>query len=89
MEAGWSARLLTSPFGVVPPQGNWTAAEGNQVVFRDKSRFNLSSDDNRVRVWRSRSEHLDPEFDLQRHDARTANAMVWGAAAYNTLSPLV
>ncbi|GFT03290.1 transposable element Tcb2 transposase [Trichonephila clavipes] len=33
-------------------RGNWTAAEWNQVVFNDKSRFNLSSDDNRVRAWR-------------------------------------
>ncbi|GFV54223.1 transposable element Tcb2 transposase [Trichonephila clavipes] len=33
-------------------QGNWTAAEWNQVVFSDECRFNLSSDDNRVRVWR-------------------------------------
>ncbi|GFS73177.1 transposable element Tcb2 transposase [Trichonephila clavipes] len=31
-------------------RGNWTAAEGNQVVFSDESRSNLSSDDNRVRV---------------------------------------
>ncbi|GFY04003.1 uncharacterized protein TNCV_1197821 [Trichonephila clavipes] len=34
-------------------QGNWTAAGWNQVVFSDESRFNLSSDDNRARVWRS------------------------------------
>ncbi|GFX33935.1 transposable element Tcb1 transposase [Trichonephila clavipes] len=32
--------------------GNWTAAESNQVVFSDESRFNFSSDNNRVRVWR-------------------------------------
>ncbi|GFW18414.1 transposable element Tcb2 transposase [Trichonephila clavipes] len=31
-------------------RGNWTAAEWNQVVFGDESKFNLSSDDNRVRV---------------------------------------
>ncbi|GFY14745.1 transposable element Tcb2 transposase [Trichonephila clavipes] len=31
-------------------RGNWNAAEGNQVIFNDESRFNLSSDDNRVRV---------------------------------------
>ncbi|GFY19321.1 transposable element Tcb2 transposase [Trichonephila clavipes] len=30
-------------------RGNWTAAEWNQVDFSDKSRFNLSNDDNRVR----------------------------------------
>ncbi|PRD26293.1 UNVERIFIED_CONTAM: tc1a [Trichonephila clavipes] len=35
-------------------RGSWTvcAAEWNQIVFSDKSRFNLSRDDNRVRVWR-------------------------------------
>ncbi|GFW56372.1 transposable element Tcb2 transposase [Trichonephila clavipes] len=38
---------------------------GNHVVFSDESRFNLSSDDNRVRVWRPRGEHLNPAFTLQ------------------------
>ncbi|GFV39039.1 transposable element Tcb2 transposase [Trichonephila clavipes] len=46
-------------------RGNWTAAECNQVVFSDESRFNLSSDDNRVRVWRPGGEHLNPAFALQ------------------------
>ncbi|GFW33803.1 uncharacterized protein TNCV_3588891 [Trichonephila clavipes] len=31
-------------------RGNWTSAEWNQVVFSDKSRFNLSSDENRDHV---------------------------------------
>ncbi|GFW86639.1 transposable element Tcb2 transposase [Trichonephila clavipes] len=57
-------------------RGNWTAAEWNQVVFVDKSRFNLSSDDNRVRVWRSRGERLNPGFDLQRHTAPTVGVKV-------------
>ncbi|GFU18360.1 transposable element Tcb2 transposase [Trichonephila clavipes] len=39
-------------------RGNWTAAEWNQVVISDETRFNLSSDDNRVRVWRPRGERL-------------------------------
>ncbi|GFV62854.1 transposable element Tcb2 transposase [Trichonephila clavipes] len=43
-------------------RGNWTAAEWNQVVFSDESRFNLSSDKNRVRVWRSRDERLNSVF---------------------------
>ncbi|GFW53182.1 mariner Mos1 transposase [Trichonephila clavipes] len=34
------------------------------VVFSDESRFNLSSDDNRVRVWRPGGERLNPAFDL-------------------------
>ncbi|GFT11469.1 transposable element Tcb1 transposase [Trichonephila clavipes] len=43
---------------------NWTAAEWNQVVFSDESRFNLCSDDNRVRVWRPRGERLNHAFAL-------------------------
>ncbi|GFT71804.1 transposable element Tcb2 transposase [Trichonephila clavipes] len=33
-------------------RGNWTAAERNQVILSDESRFNLSSDNNRILVWR-------------------------------------
>ncbi|GFY23667.1 transposable element Tcb2 transposase [Trichonephila clavipes] len=70
-------------------RGNWTAAEWNKVVFSDESRFNLSSDDTRVRVWRPSAQRLNPAFALQRHTALTAGVMVWGAIAYNTRSPLV
>ncbi|GFX84720.1 transposable element Tcb2 transposase [Trichonephila clavipes] len=45
--------------------GNRTAAEWNQLVFSDKSRFILGSDDNHVRVWRPHGERLNPSFDLQ------------------------
>ncbi|GFX28165.1 transposable element Tcb2 transposase [Trichonephila clavipes] len=55
---------------------NWTAAEWNQIVFRDESRFNLSSDDNRVRVWRPRGECLNPAFASQRHTAPTAGVKI-------------
>ncbi|GFX86649.1 transposable element Tcb2 transposase [Trichonephila clavipes] len=54
-----------------------------------ESRFNLSSDDNRVRVWRPRGERLNPAFALQRHIAPTDGVIVWGVIAYNTRSPLV
>ncbi|GFX09581.1 transposable element Tcb2 transposase [Trichonephila clavipes] len=64
-------------------------AERNQVVLSYESRFNLSSDDNRVRVWRPRGERLNPAFALQRHATPTAGVMVWGVIAYNTRSPLV
>ncbi|GFY06548.1 transposable element Tcb2 transposase [Trichonephila clavipes] len=70
-------------------RGNWTAVEWNHVIFSDESRFNLRSDDNRVRVWRSRGDHLNPAFALRRHTASPARVMVWGAIAYNTWSPLV
>ncbi|GFX80682.1 transposable element Tcb2 transposase [Trichonephila clavipes] len=74
-------------FGVVPRRGNWTAAEWKQVISSDESRFNLNSDDNRVRVWRPRGERLTPVFALLRHTALTAGVMVWGAIAVNTWSP--
>ncbi|GFW29923.1 uncharacterized protein TNCV_4999631 [Trichonephila clavipes] len=54
-----------------------------------ESRLHFSSDDNRVRVWRSRGERLNPAFALQRHTTPTAGVMVWGAIAYHTRSPLV
>ncbi|GFS60673.1 transposable element Tcb2 transposase [Trichonephila clavipes] len=68
---------------------NRTAAKWKQVIFSDESRINLSSDDNRARVWRPRGERLNPTFALQRHTAPTAGVMVWGTIAYNTRSPLV
>ncbi|GFY25066.1 transposable element Tcb1 transposase [Trichonephila clavipes] len=49
--------------------------EGNQVVFSDESRFKLSSDDNRVRVWRPDGERLNPAFALQRHTAPTVGVI--------------
>ncbi|GFW17871.1 transposable element Tcb2 transposase [Trichonephila clavipes] len=67
-------------------RGNWTAEEWNQVVFSDESRFNLSNDDNCVRVWRPRGERLNPALALQRHTAPTADVILLGAIAYNTRS---
>ncbi|GFU58166.1 transposable element Tcb2 transposase [Trichonephila clavipes] len=46
-------------------RGNRTAAQWNQVVFNDESRFNISSDANRVHVWRPCSERLNLIFALQ------------------------
>ncbi|KFM56895.1 Transposable element Tcb2 transposase, partial [Stegodyphus mimosarum] len=66
-------------------RGNWTAAEWNQVAFRDKSRFNLDSDDNRVRVWRARGERLNPAFAVQTHIAPTAGVMVHNGDAFTNM----
>ncbi|GFW26956.1 transposable element Tcb1 transposase [Trichonephila clavipes] len=68
---------------------NWTAVEWNEVIFSDESRFNLSSNDHRFRVWRPHGECLNPAFALQQHTAPTVGGMVWVAIAYNTLLPLV
>ncbi|GFV25791.1 transposable element Tcb2 transposase [Trichonephila clavipes] len=64
-------------------------AEGHLVVFSDESGFNLSSDDNRIRVWRPRGECLNPALALQRNTAPTAGVMVWGVIVNDTRSPLI
>ncbi|GFT25848.1 transposable element Tcb1 transposase [Trichonephila clavipes] len=79
----------TPPFGLVPLRGNWTAAEWSKVILSDESRFNLSSDDSRVRVWRLRYERFNPTFALERRTTSTAGVMVWGVIPYNTRSPQV
>ncbi|GFS57138.1 transposable element Tcb2 transposase [Trichonephila clavipes] len=67
------AHPSTPPFRVVTrTRRNWTAVEWNQAIFSDESRFNLSSDDNRVFMWRSSGEHLNPALALRRHTSSTA-----------------
>ncbi|GFV57014.1 transposable element Tcb2 transposase [Trichonephila clavipes] len=61
-----------------------SAAIQAQIVYSDESRFNLSSDDNRVRVGRPLGERLNSAFALQRHTAPTAGVIVWSAITYNT-----
>ncbi|GFW43022.1 transposable element Tcb2 transposase [Trichonephila clavipes] len=92
MEAGWSARRLARQLGRSDLFGTSleeTGLQWNGTRSSLESRFNLSSDDNRVRVWRPRGERLNPAFALQRHTAPTAGVMVWGVIAYNARSPLV
>ncbi|GFV60500.1 transposable element Tc3 transposase [Trichonephila clavipes] len=71
------------------PSTKKTGAEWIHVVFSEKFRFNLSSDDNCVGVWRLRGKRINPTFALPQHTAPTAGVMVWGAFAYNTRSTLV
>ncbi|GFX91393.1 transposable element Tcb1 transposase [Trichonephila clavipes] len=78
MEAWWSSRRIARQLG-----------HFDCVKRSDESRFNLCSDDNRVRVWRPRGERLNPALALQRHTAPTAGVTVWDVIAYNTRSPLV
>ncbi|KAJ4445887.1 hypothetical protein ANN_12573 [Periplaneta americana] len=53
------------------------------------SKFSLSSDDSRVRVWRPRGARLNPTFAVARHTAPTAGVLVWGAITYDSRSTLV
>ncbi|UYV61983.1 hypothetical protein LAZ67_1007305 [Cordylochernes scorpioides] len=63
--------------------------EWHRVVFTDESRFCLSSDSRRVRVWRRRGERSNPAAIVERPTVRQRGIMVWGAIAYDSRSPLL
>ncbi|UYV61301.1 hypothetical protein LAZ67_1004273 [Cordylochernes scorpioides] len=63
--------------------------EWHRVVFYDESRFCLSSDSRRVRVWRRRGERSNPAAIVERPTVRQRRIMVWGAIAYDSRSPLL
>ncbi|UYV72477.1 hypothetical protein LAZ67_9003309, partial [Cordylochernes scorpioides] len=59
------------------------------IAVRDESRFCLSSDSRRVRVWRRRGERSNPAAIVERPTVRQRGIMVWGAIAYDSRSPLL
>ncbi|UYV84230.1 Transposase [Cordylochernes scorpioides] len=63
--------------------------EWHRVVFSDESRFCLSSDNRRVRVWRRRGERSNPAAIVERPSVRQRGIMVWGTIAYDSRSPLL
>ncbi|UYV61759.1 hypothetical protein LAZ67_1006362, partial [Cordylochernes scorpioides] len=63
--------------------------EWHRVVFSDESRFCLSSDSRRVRVWRRRGERSNPAAIVERPTVRQRGIMFWGAIAYDSRSPLL
>ncbi|UYV80630.1 hypothetical protein LAZ67_19001136 [Cordylochernes scorpioides] len=63
--------------------------EWHRVVFSDESRFCLSSDSRRVRVWRRGGERSNPAAIVERPTVRQRGIMVCGAIAYDSRSPLL
>ncbi|UYV67935.1 hypothetical protein LAZ67_5002542, partial [Cordylochernes scorpioides] len=63
--------------------------EWHRVVFSDESRFCLSIDSRRVRVWRRRGERSNPAAIVERPTVRQRGIMFWGAIAYDSRSPLL
>ncbi|GFS58239.1 HTH_Tnp_Tc3_2 domain-containing protein [Trichonephila clavipes] len=55
----------------------------------DESRFSLSADDHRTRVWRRTGQRSDPAFIVERHTAISQGVTVWGAISWDTRSSLV
>ena len=57
----------------------WNATDWQKMVFSDESRFILSTDDNRVQVWKHPGERYRSP-----HTAHRVGIMVWGTIAYNS-----
>ncbi|GFU62566.1 transposable element Tcb2 transposase [Trichonephila clavipes] len=57
----------------------WNVTDWQKIVFSNESRFDLGTDDNRLRVWRCVGERYNSPYTVLRHTARTAGVMVWGS----------
>ncbi|GFW11246.1 transposable element Tcb2 transposase [Trichonephila clavipes] len=66
-----------------------TVTDWRRVIFSDESRFSLSADDHRTRVWRRTGQRSDPAFIVERHTAISQGVTVWGAISWDTRSSLV
>ncbi|GFV72903.1 transposable element Tc1 transposase [Trichonephila clavipes] len=69
----WQLRLLWCQ-----ARSMWNVTDWQNVLFRDKSRFVLGTDDNRVRMWRRPVERYNSPHTLLRHTAHTAGAFLNG-----------
>ncbi|GFT04667.1 HTH_Tnp_Tc3_2 domain-containing protein [Trichonephila clavipes] len=71
------------------PRATWSVTDWRRVLFSDESRFSLSADDHRTRVWRRTGQRSDPAFIVERHTAISQGVTVWGAISWDTRSSLV
>ncbi|GFY00315.1 transposable element Tcb2 transposase [Trichonephila clavipes] len=90
-----SAKTLTTDptvavsTGFCQPRATWSVTDWRRVIFSDESRFSLSADDHRTRVWRRTGQRSDPAFIVERHTAISQSVTVWGAISWDTRSSLV
>ncbi|GFV02246.1 uncharacterized protein TNCV_3455691 [Trichonephila clavipes] len=75
--------------GFCRPRATWSVTDWRRVIFSDESRFSLSDDDHRTRVWRRTGQRSDPAFIVERHTAISQGVTVWGAISWDTRSSLV
>ncbi|GFX91227.1 transposable element Tcb1 transposase [Trichonephila clavipes] len=71
------------------PRATWSVTDWRRVIFSDESRFSLSADDHRTRVWRRTGQRSDPAFIVECHTAISQGVTVWGAISWDTRSSLV
>ncbi|GFU81524.1 HTH_38 domain-containing protein [Trichonephila clavipes] len=66
------------------PRATWSVTDWRRVIFNE-SRFSLSADDHRTRVWRRTGQRSDPAFIVERHTAISQGVTVWGAISKHTI----
>ncbi|GFW42730.1 transposable element Tcb1 transposase [Trichonephila clavipes] len=71
------------------PRATWSVTDWRRVIFSDESRFSLSADYHRTRVWLRNGQRSDPAFIVERHTAISQGVTVWGAISWDTRSSLV
>ncbi|GFS70683.1 transposable element Tcb2 transposase [Trichonephila clavipes] len=57
---------------------NWRDNEWERVLFTDESRFSLSSDSNRILIWRERGSRNHPSNIIERDRYGGRGVLVWG-----------
>ncbi|GFW48352.1 HTH_Tnp_Tc3_2 domain-containing protein [Trichonephila clavipes] len=67
------------------PRATWSVTDWRRVIFSDESRFSLSADDHRTRVWRRTGQRSDPAFIVERHTAISQGVTVWGAMGHTII----
>ncbi|GFX32913.1 transposable element Tcb2 transposase [Trichonephila clavipes] len=75
--------------GFFRPRATWSVTDWRRVIVSDESRFSLSANDHRTRVWRRTGQRSDPAFIVERHTAISQGVTVWGAISWDTRSSLV
>ncbi|KFM65698.1 Transposable element Tcb2 transposase, partial [Stegodyphus mimosarum] len=68
---------------------HWNVTDWSRIVFSDESRFELSPNDQRRRVWRRPGQRYDTNLTVFRQTGRQPGVMVWGNISFNSRSPLV
>ena len=67
----------------------WTRRQWRNNLFSDKSRFNVSFANGRVRTWRRRGERLDQDNVVERDRHGGGSVMVWAGIHHDGKTDLV
>ncbi|GFV33515.1 transposable element Tc1 transposase [Trichonephila clavipes] len=71
------------------PRATWSVTDWRRVIFSDESRFSLSADDHRTRVWRRTGQRSDPAFIVERHTAISQGPLTARRYVDDILTPIV